>query len=334
MWITIATMQFDGAAARWLQSIQHKLPHTPWEEFCSWTVTRFGRNQHQTLLRQLYHIHQSSSVVDYVDRFAELIDQLTAYEIHIDTIHYTTRFIDGLKPHIRVVIAIQCPQDLDTAYSLALLQEEVGEALRPMHQRPQLQLPQAPPLLALPALPRRPHHLPSPPSVARPTLQPEQPIAGEIRSGSTRSASTDDKWAALRAYRKARGLCFTCGERWARDHQCKGTVQLHVIQEILGLFPPEETEHEQSSASESSAELQLLTAVTAIKDPSTLTFQLTGVIQGQQVQFLVDSGSTHSFLNSKFLPQFSSVQTLPNLLQVKVANGQQLLCTQALQDCP
>jgi hypothetical protein len=80
--------------------------------------------------------------------------------------------------------------------------------------------------------------------------------------------------------------------------------------------------------------MQLLTIVTAIKDPSTLTFQLTGMIQGQQVQFLVDSGSTHSFLNSKFLPQFSSIQTLPTLLRVKVANGQQLLYTQALHDCP
>jgi hypothetical protein len=29
--------------------------------------------------------------------------------------------------------------------------------------------------------------------------------------------------------------------------------------------------------------LQLLTTVTTIKDPSTLTFQLTGMIQGQQV---------------------------------------------------
>jgi hypothetical protein len=68
-----------------------------WEDFCSWTVTRFGRNRHQALLRQLYHIHQFGSMVDYVNRFAELIDQLSTYNIHIDTIHYTTRFIDGLK---------------------------------------------------------------------------------------------------------------------------------------------------------------------------------------------------------------------------------------------
>jgi hypothetical protein len=53
------------------------------------------------------------------------------------TLHFDPRFTTGLKPHIRVVIAIQCPQDLDTAYLLALLHEEVGEAMRPLHQRPQ-----------------------------------------------------------------------------------------------------------------------------------------------------------------------------------------------------
>jgi hypothetical protein len=127
MWITIATMQFEGAATRWLQSIHHKLPCTTWQEFCYWIVTHFGRNQHQDLLHQLYHIHQNTIVVDYVDRFAELIDQLAAYEPHIASLHYTTRFLDGLRPAIRYVVSIHCPNDLDTAYSLALLQEEMGD---------------------------------------------------------------------------------------------------------------------------------------------------------------------------------------------------------------
>jgi hypothetical protein len=35
LWITIATMQFEGATARWLQSVQRKIPTTTWEEFCS-----------------------------------------------------------------------------------------------------------------------------------------------------------------------------------------------------------------------------------------------------------------------------------------------------------
>jgi hypothetical protein len=49
----------------------------------------------------------------------------------------------------------------------------------------------------------------------------------------------DDKIAAMRAYRRARGLCNTCGERWAHDHKCGPTVQLHIIKELLGLLNSE-----------------------------------------------------------------------------------------------
>jgi hypothetical protein len=64
-------------------------------------VIRFGRDQHQVMLRQLYHIDQVSTVASrlaaYVESFSELIDQLTMYEPNLDTMHYVTRFIDGLN---------------------------------------------------------------------------------------------------------------------------------------------------------------------------------------------------------------------------------------------
>jgi hypothetical protein len=134
MWITVATMKFEGAAARWLQSVQRKIATASWEEFCSWLVVRFGRDQHQSMLRQLYHIHQISTVSAYIESFSELIDQLTAYEPNLDSMHYVTRFVDGLKHTVRAVVAIQRPKDLDTAYSLALLQEEVGDQPRQYQQ--------------------------------------------------------------------------------------------------------------------------------------------------------------------------------------------------------
>lgn len=37
---------------------------------------------------------------------------------------------------------------------------------------------------------------------------------------ATRPVHDTDKVATLRAYRRATGLCFTCGERWGRDHRC------------------------------------------------------------------------------------------------------------------
>jgi hypothetical protein len=43
---------------------------------------------------------------------------------------FTARFVDGLRPDIRIVVAMQRPPNLDTAYSLALLQEEVAEPMK------------------------------------------------------------------------------------------------------------------------------------------------------------------------------------------------------------
>lgn len=46
--------------------------------------------------------------------------------------HYVTRFMEGLKPAVRVVVGIQQPPDLDTAYQLALLHEELGVRTTPI----------------------------------------------------------------------------------------------------------------------------------------------------------------------------------------------------------
>jgi hypothetical protein len=43
----------------------------------------------------------------------------------------------------------------------------------------------------------------------------------------------DDKWAALKAYQRSKAMCFICGEKWGKDNQCKASIQLHVVQEML-----------------------------------------------------------------------------------------------------
>ena len=55
------------------------------------------------------------------------MDQLVAYEPNPNMMHYTTHFIDGLKHAARVIVAVQRPLDLDIAYCIASVQEEVGE---------------------------------------------------------------------------------------------------------------------------------------------------------------------------------------------------------------
>ena len=129
-------MQFLGPAKRWIQSVTDKLKTMSWSEFCQALHTRFDRYQHEFLLRKMNRIRQTPSVQDYVDRFSELVDQLTAYDSSINALHYITRFLDGLHSDIRTAILVQCPDSLDTAYTLALLQEEAAESSRKRDFKP------------------------------------------------------------------------------------------------------------------------------------------------------------------------------------------------------
>ena len=95
-WISFASAQFEGTAARWSESVHHRARQVNWAKFCALLQSRLGRNKHQNLLRQMFKIHQSGSVEDYVERFSELYDQLTAYEAQPNMVHYVTRFMEEL----------------------------------------------------------------------------------------------------------------------------------------------------------------------------------------------------------------------------------------------
>lgn len=49
-WIRLAAMNFSSAAARWLQSVDHKIRACSWPEFCQLLLDRFGRDEHELLL--------------------------------------------------------------------------------------------------------------------------------------------------------------------------------------------------------------------------------------------------------------------------------------------
>jgi hypothetical protein len=53
-------------------------------------------------------------------------------------------------------------------------------------------------------------------------------LVGRVVTGNRtdlhRPRAVGDKLAALRAYRRARGLCHRCAEKWSCDDQCPSSV--------------------------------------------------------------------------------------------------------------
>jgi len=121
MWIKAATMNLSGAAARWVQSLDHRGRQFSWKQFCKLVLDRFGKSQYEALIRQLFRIRQTSTVQEYIDNFSELVDQLLAYTRHTDPLFFAMRFMDGLRDEIRTAVHMQRPNSFDEACVLALL---------------------------------------------------------------------------------------------------------------------------------------------------------------------------------------------------------------------
>jgi len=116
-----ATLNFQGAAATWLQTIERRGRITNWPKLCELVFDRFDKDQYQNHLRHLEMLKQTGSVAEYHAQFEKLAHGILLYNTAYDDVYFVTRFLPGLKEEIRSTITLHRPRDVDTASALALL---------------------------------------------------------------------------------------------------------------------------------------------------------------------------------------------------------------------
>lgn len=324
-WVKVATLNFCGNAAFWLQSVRNQLIGITWSDLCEKVCARFSRDRQQALIRQWIHIKQNTSVGDYVERFDSVMHQLMAYESTAPPIYFVTKFMEGLRDDIRSMVMLQRPQDLDSACSLALLQEEAVGGTKSVTFRNV----NSPPFVKSPSRSNINSASPTSSTITSPTHSPEEKRMPEATRGR------EDRVAALKSYRRSKGLCFTCGEKWGRDHKCATSVQLHVVEELLDALQSD-MDIISTAGSIPEGEEDVLMSISAQALHGTETSKsnrLRGWIQDKEMLMLVDSGSTHSFIDEQISTKLRGVQTLTTPLKVQIADGGQLPCSQVIPHC-
>lgn len=232
LWVNLAALHCVGATDQWLQTTQAHNEVRCWDEFMERVPDKFGKEEFQFVVRQFSQLKQTWSVVDYTENFNSLVFNLTAHHPYWDPIFFVTQFVEGLRSDIKSVVLLHRPKDLDIAASLAVLQEEILYMGRPcevghveasgsLRSNTCMAWPIPPP-------PSKLRMVPTSRTEERPTVEP------------LKATSVEDKWAALRAYRQARGLCRTCGDKWSRCHRCASIVPLHVVEEVMAILADEE----------------------------------------------------------------------------------------------
>ncbi|KAH9801652.1 hypothetical protein KPL71_001107 [Citrus sinensis] len=129
-------------------------------------------------------------------------------------------------------------------------------------------------------------------------------------------------------HRRQKGLCFNCNERFTPGHKCN-RPQLFVIEG--GVSGEDESEanattmeHEGNEGNEGHYFNITMHAFSRWKGPRTL--QLRAYIDKHPVTVLVDSGSSHNFINDRVARHLRLPVISTENFNVKVADGGQITC--------
>ncbi|CAA7051508.1 unnamed protein product [Microthlaspi erraticum] len=131
-------------------------------------------------------------------------------------------------------------------------------------------------------------------------------------------------WEEMRRKRSL-GLCFSCDERYVPGHKCK-TSQLLLM---LGEDDEEDDTDEEIFHDVDDAEITLH-ALTGWDSPTTLRAEI--VINKRRLVALIDSGSTHNFINERIANPLNLKMAHTKPFNVRVADGHPLRCKGVYRD--
>uniref|UniRef100_A0ACD6AAU5 Uncharacterized protein n=1 Tax=Avena sativa TaxID=4498 RepID=A0ACD6AAU5_AVESA len=297
--VSAATMYMRDSAAHWYQAYKQTSPWHDWPMFCEAVLAEFEGNTQRDKTRELLTLCQTGYVEEYKRQFDILVYQIKLYDPHIGGMMLVQQFILGLKEELRTTVEVQLPNSVAEAAAFAAVQEGVLERAK---------------------------------GVGKSTFKKHLVGNGKDNSGVgsfTNKFEKGELWKArqLKDYRTANELCFKCGEKYAPRHQCTMPVlmQAKAMEATEILFDEILDQLENSELAECHVSVNALSGST-----DNGTIQLQTLVGNQTVLLLIDSGSSHSFIDQNMVNQLNLTTHKMAATRVKVANGEVVMCNKVV----
>ncbi|XP_074265326.1 uncharacterized protein LOC141587757 [Silene latifolia] len=300
--VKLVSIHLEGKALLWHQSLmktnlQGLWP--VWGVYKAAILARFGSQPYDDPISELMNLKHSGTVEAYQEKFDALLIRTDLSEKQA-----ISCFLSGLQPDIQSTVRMFKPQTLIDAYTLARLQENTLSCINKRNK----------PLLEKPVTKSFTSYQPqnSPKPLSNPNVQ----------FKTTRQRLTPE----FIAERRAKNLCFFCPEKFVAGHKCP--AQLHCI-EVVTVTEDEtvgESEVSELWQQESSGdELPPLISLNAITGNAAFqTMKVTGKVRGTSLNILIDSGSTHNFLDENTARKLGCKVVPSYPVAVSVANGESI----------
>ncbi|XP_074363636.1 uncharacterized protein LOC141704251 [Apium graveolens] len=138
--------------------------------------------------------------------------------------------------------------------------------------------------------------------------------------------------ADVRAEKIAKGLCYYCDQAYERGHKCKFKEPQLFTVEVPGKLVSSEMdlkgdELTNESFYEVNGDVEFVISVNALAGNQNFqTMRLKGISMGKPVHILVDSGSTHNFLDINFANKLGCKVEEVTTQTITVVDGNHIIC--------
>ena len=306
-------IHLDGKALQWHQRYvksQGALKDLDWQTYAKAMRARFFDNEYSDPMSELVTLRQSASVEEYYEEFESLLNLLQLSDEYALSI-----FISNLKADISKSVRLFHPKDLTHALNLARQMEgmnyNVPRRSFPPYKPSFTNTPNTypspvpkstfhsntnhqPPLLPTPKLPTITYQNQSKPYASNTSKTP-YPKPDISKTSKVPTQEEKDE-------RRRKGLCVWCGVKYVFGHRC---FRSQLYQLLVEDIDDKEGEAEEFiDCSDSMEELGQnvgdqptisLHALIGTNDYQTMRMQ--GKIKNQCLIMLVDTGSTHNFID-------------------------------------
>lgn len=302
----------EGKALVWFQELRTSNNLTTWSEFIKALQIRFGRGSYDDPMETLVKLKQTGSIEEYKSQFELLANRVVGL---LDNLKLSC-FLGGLSDEIRLPVRMFNPRTLTDAYSLAKIQEELilntKKTTRTSWSSTQL----------------RSSNMVSSSYNPRMSLQgPSKMLQGGFGHGQPKGGDTSRALVPVQKVpsaqmedRRKKGLCYSCDAKWSKGHVCEG-LKLLLIEEVL----TDEIEKNDDATLVETVEEEPEISLNAITGtPTPKTMRLIGRSLNHKVIVLIDSGSTHNFVDVHLANLLGIQPKGQEAIKVRIANGQEV----------
>ena len=202
--LEVVSVSLAGYVLSWFHSEMYRRAFRSWMGFKETLMARFSKEKLRDPSQPFFAVTQTGSVAQYIQAFEDLSTQVTGLtDRQLEGI-----FMNGLKAEMREVVNMCKPVDLDEMISTAYQMED--SVLYRVVCRERQQEAKAGQKGTFTK------SFTSSKNSSGWTPKPQQAKQGETSNQRPQLRSTGEQIAE----KKKLGLCFTCDEKWSRQHWC------------------------------------------------------------------------------------------------------------------